>query len=418
MTHYYLMNANTRVLAFEYNRTDIGDEYTVLSVCEPAMLPIDLRKGDVTTARLSDWVERRVIPVNRHHMEAVLSAINLQNHFDILCYSHGMSLNDTFWIQEEFEGLNFDAINLYDNPFDEALGWIAFTGIPSDISRHLSTPEITTEGMLPKYWHRISTNDIILCKGGTEGYSNAGLEPFAEVMAYLIAKRIGINTIPYHLELRNEKPVSISRLFTTKDQGLLTAGRYLSFKEPDVRYISLQVALEHMQSDFDSLAPFYEMCFFDYIIENGDRHLNNWGFLIDNARQTIAGFAPLWDNGAALDYERDEEVRAKLGFASFSVRYDFLRTCPIQRDLAAKARTLLAVIGDGSLGRSCMEAINGFDRYETRVKPTLAFIEQRCREFLQGIEQGHRKRRCVSESSIFDSISLIAVISCRTELGI
>ena len=161
MAQYNLMNAKNHVLTFSHEYTDIGDQYAAIAVLMPDLLPIDLRRGEVTTARLGDWVERRVIPVNRRHMEAVLSAINL-----------------------------------HDNPFDEALGWIAFTGHPSDILRHLSTPEITTEGMLPKYWHRISTNDIILCKGGTEGYSN---------------------TIPYHLERRSEKPVSISRLFTTKN---------------------------------------------------------------------------------------------------------------------------------------------------------------------------------------------------------
>ena len=382
MPKYFLMNAQTHVLTFIHEYTDIGDQYAVLTVLAQQLLPIDLRNNEVTAARLGDWVERRTIPVNRHHMEAVLSAINMQQHFDVLCYSHGMSLNDTFWIQEESENLNYSSINLYDNPFDEALGWIAFTGIPSDISRHLSTPEVTTDGMLPKYWHRISTNDIVLCKGGTEGYSNAGLEPFAEVIAYLIAKRISVNTIPYHLEIRNNKPVSISKLFTTKEQGLLTASRYLSYKEPGVRYISMQVSLEHMQKDFDDLLPFYSMCFFDHIIENGDRHLNNWGFSVENATQTISGFAPLWDNGAALYYERSEDMRARFNFASFDIRYDFLKTCPFRRELAAKARGLIAAIGDGSLELECMEAVSGFDRFEPRVKPTLAFVESRCRDFL------------------------------------
>jgi hypothetical protein len=380
------MNAQTRVLAFEHEYTDIGDRYAVIAVLEPSLLPIDMRKGEVTTARLGDWIERRVIPVNRHHMEAVLSAINLQNHFDVLCYSHGMSLNDTFWIREESENLDFGEINLYDNPFDEALGWIAFTGLPNDISRHLSTPEITTEGMLPKYWHRISTDDIVLCKGGTEGYYNAGLEPFAEVAAHLIAKRIGVDTIPYRLETREGKPVSVSKLFTTKERGLLTAGRYLSYKEPDVRHISMQVALEHMQKDFGDLAPFYDMCFFDCIIENGDRHLNNWGFSVNNTTQEIVGFAPLWDNGAALDYERDEDMRKRFTFASFNIRYDFLKTCPYRKELAAKARTLIVAAGDGSLELEIMDAVRGFERYEPRVKPTLTFAEKRCRDYIAGIE--------------------------------
>ncbi|MCL1808639.1 MAG: HipA domain-containing protein [Clostridiales bacterium] len=387
MSIYHLMNAKKCILVFEHVYTDIGNQYKVLSVPAPSLLPIDLQRGEVTAARLSDWVERRVIPVNRHHMEAVLSAINLQNRFEVLCYSHGMSLNDAFWVQEVSEGLNFDEINLYDHPFDEALGWIAFTGIPSNISRHLSTPETTTEGVLPKYWHRISDSDIILCKGGTEGYYNAGLEPFAEVVAYLIAKRAGINAIPYHLEQRKGRPVSISKLFTTKERGLFTAGCYLGHKEPGVRHIPLQAALEHMQNDFGDITPFYEMCFFDCIIENGDRHLNNWGFSVENATQEIRGFAPLWDNGAALDYERSEDMRAKFTFASFGVRYDFLKTCPARRELTAKARTLVAAISDGSLEEECNKAVSGFERYEARINPTLAFVEKRCRDYIENLSR-------------------------------
>jgi len=31
---------------------------------------------------------------------------------------------------------------------------MAFTGIPSEVSKNLSTPELTTVGVLPKYWDR------------------------------------------------------------------------------------------------------------------------------------------------------------------------------------------------------------------------------------------------------------------------
>ena len=336
---------------------------------------------------MSDWVQRRTIPANRRHMEAVLGAVNLEDRFDLLRYCHGLSLNDTYWVQAEDEGLDFDAINLYDNPFDEALGWIAFTGLPSNISRNLSSPELTTEGMLPKYWQRLSADDIVLCKGGTEGYSNAGLEPFAEVIAYLLAKRININTIPYHLETRNNKPVAISKLFTTKETGLLTANHYLVEAFPGYSFISLEMALTQMQKDIDDLAPFYDMCFLDYIIENGDRHLNNWGFSVDNATQKITGFAPLWDNGASLYYERAEDMRKRFVFVSFDIRYDFLKSCPFRRELAAKARSLIAAIGDGAMERECMDAVSGFSRYESRVKPTLQFVESRCCDFLTDAQE-------------------------------
>jgi hypothetical protein len=129
------------------------------------------------------------------------------------------------------------------------------------------------------------------------------------------------------------------------------------------------------------------MCFFDFIIENGDRHLNNWGFSVDNATRRISGFAPLWDNGAALDYERSEDMRVRFTFASFDIRYDFIKSCPIRRELAAKARSLIAAVGDSSLERECIEAVAGFERYEGRVKPVLAFVEGRCRDFLAAIEE-------------------------------
>ena len=385
MAKYLLMNGDLRVMAFYHELTEIGNSFSDFIIELPELLPPVLRKSDNISYAMTDWVERRTIPVNRHHMEAVLGAVNLENRFDILRYSHGLSLNDTYWIQAEIENLSFDSINLYDNPFDEALGWIAFTGLPGNISRNLSSPEFTTEGMLPKYWQRLTTDNIILCKGGTEGYSNAGLEPFAEVISWLIAKRIDINTIPYHLDQRNDKPVSISKLFTTKETGLLTANQYLVEAYPGYSTISLEMALAQMQKDFTDLRPFYSMCFFDHIIENGDRHLNNWGFSIENATRKIKCFAPLWDNGAALYYERAEDMRKRFNFASFNIRYDFIKSCQYRRELAAKARSLIAAIGDGRLEKDCMEAVSGYERYEARVKPTLAFVESRCREFIAGI---------------------------------
>jgi hypothetical protein len=376
------MNGDLRLMSFEHEATEIGNAYTNFNISHLELLPPVFRRADNMSFAMTDWVQRRTIPVNRHHMEAVLGAVNLEDRFDILRYCHGLSLNDTYWVQSESEGLSFDCINLYDNPFDESLGWIAFTGFPSNISRNLSSPEFTTEGMLPKYWQRVSANSIILCKGGTEGYSNAGLEPFAEVVSYLIAKQIGINTIPYLMERRNEKPVSISKLFTTKHTGLFTASQYLTETYPGYNYISLEMAITQMQKDYDDLSPFYEMCFFDYLIENGDRHLNNWGFSVDNATREVSGFAPLWDNGAALDYERSEDMRSHFTFASFDIRYDFIKSCPIRRELATKARTLIAAISEGSLERECIEAVSGFERYEGRVRPTLAFVEARCKEYL------------------------------------
>ena len=42
------------------------------------------------------------------------------------------------------------------------------------------------------------------------------------------------------------------------------------------------------------------MMVFDALVYNTDRHLGNFGLVIDNKRNKSVGFAPLFDNGLAL----------------------------------------------------------------------------------------------------------------------
>jgi hypothetical protein len=382
MEKFYLYNGETRIASFGHERTLLGDVYTDIKIYEPEQLPIRL-KQKLSGEALDNWINRRSVPVNRHHMEAMLGALNLEKPFDLMRYSHALSLNDTFWIEEESEGLKFSKINLYDNKFDEALGWIAFTGLPSDISRNLSTPELTTVGMLPKYWQKIGINDIILCKGGTSGYSNAGYEPYHEVAAHIIAKRLGINTVPYHLEKRNGKIVSVSKLFTTKERGLITASEYIDFKSNIAGYKSLNMMLSYMKDDKIDPRPFYEMCFLDYIIENFDRHLNNWGFSVDNETQRITGLSPIWDNGMSLDYDKPADMRRRFDFASFNLRYDFVKDCEYTNDFRRRTNGLLTDIRSGLLRELIFDAAKEHYPSEELTARTTAFTEERCMDFLQ-----------------------------------
>ena len=382
MERFQLLNGDTLVASFTHDRTLLGDIYGDIVVYEPTQLPIRLR-NECTDVYLQDWINRRSVPVNRHHMEAMLGVLNLKEPFDLMRYSHALSLNDTFWFKQEDEDLSFGSINLYDNKFDEALGWIAFTGLPSDISRNLSTPELTTVGMLPKYWQRIGIDDIILCKGGTSGYSNAGYEPYHEVAAHIIANRLEITTIPYRLEKRHDKVVSISKLFTTKQTGLITGSEYLDHKYPSVRTKRLTDLLSSMSNDDIDSRGFYEMCFLDYIIENYDRHLNNWGFSVDNKTQRIIGISPIWDNGMSLDYDKPLDIREGFDFASFSIRYDFIKDCEYTKGFQSKINKLLVSIKSGELFNQIYSAVEKYYPDKAITQNTIKFVEERCMKFLE-----------------------------------
>ena len=82
----------------------------------------------------------------------------------IINISKGLSLNDCYWVVEEgFKG-TFDKYNLYDNRFGQVLALIAFTGYGSSIRSSLnSSPEFTTNGMLPKCWRRNNGRITLFC---------------------------------------------------------------------------------------------------------------------------------------------------------------------------------------------------------------------------------------------------------------
>ena len=60
---------------------------------------------------------------------------------------------------------------------------------------------------------------------------------------------------------------------------------------------TLDKSLE-ISSKYGMIDSFYEMCVFDSIIGNQDRHCENWGILYDSDNN--ASFAPLYDNGSSL----------------------------------------------------------------------------------------------------------------------
>ena len=129
---------------------------------DKTLLPLDL---ELTDEGLYKWLKHRTIPSNRAFVRTFLSkcGLSLNRPLSIIKVSKGLSLNDCYWIVEEnFDG-TFEKYNLYDNPLSRILAQIAFTGYGSSIrSSLMSSPEFTTNGMLPKCWRRIN-GKIYLC---------------------------------------------------------------------------------------------------------------------------------------------------------------------------------------------------------------------------------------------------------------
>ena len=272
----------------------------------------------------------------------------------MLRYCKGLALTDSFWVKPAYEKGNWQDYNLYNNKFDMALGWMAFTGVPSDVSRDLATPELTTVGVLPKYWDR-DASKVFLVKGGTYDFANAGLEPLSEVCASIVAQVLGLNAIDYKYHIaKNGRPASVCRLFTTEDTGLITAQEFKQQLQLDKKYISLEEYMEIMTAHHLDTAPLKRMTFFDDLVRNPDRHLNNWGFSVDNNTRQILGFAPIWDTGEALVAKTmpgDFPLMAtsEEEFSSFGVMYKGLRPIFYGEREKADCANIQALVQSGNL---------------------------------------------------------------------
>lgn len=294
--NYTLRLYETELLRFSANENSNDPQVHIQWISQEHryLLPLDL---DGTDAGLYSWLRHRTIPKNRAYVNTLLARCNLSVNrpMKIIDVCKGLSLNDAYWVtREDFSG-TFERYNLYDNRFSQVLALLAFTGYGSSGLRTsvLSSPEMTTNGMLPKCWRRIGGR-IYLYKGGTMGASNTGFEPYSEYYAAQIAQVMGVNAIPYRLSKWKGMLCSTCELFTSKEVAFLPVGRIVS-----------RGGLSEVERYYGELGPeflnaLYDMYLFDAVICNTDRHFGNFGFLIDSRTNRILAPAPLFDHGNSL----------------------------------------------------------------------------------------------------------------------
>lgn len=253
-----------------------------------------------TAKSIMSWLDSRFIPKYRAYVDRVIKVLDPDKPrlLGLLDVTLGLSLTDDYWVVSEDKlNLKWDDYNLYDHDFSDALSLIAFTGHGSlRATGFISSPEFTTNGMLKKSWRRIN-NEIYLYKGGSEGYSNAGMEPYSEFFASQVASCMGINYVPYDLARWKGNLCSTCKLFTSKDVSLVPF--YLVHRDIKMS--------EFFRIPDDSVRhDLVTMLLFDLIILNEDRHQGNFGYLRDNNTGELLGIASLFDHGLSLLYQLPE----------------------------------------------------------------------------------------------------------------
>ena len=281
------------LLNFMTKRTIDGIDVSITSINKDKVERLPLGMSP-TSESLTRWLRHRTIPANRAYAQNFLSKNGLsENDFiGILQICKGLSLTDCYWVTYPNDQKTFAEVNLFDNRFSQVLSQIAFTGYGSSLaSKFRSSPEFTTNGMLPKAWRR-KEGKVLLYKGGTSGLANTGKEPYSEFYAAQVAEAMGIPHVTYGLSKWKGQLCSTCELFTSKDISFVPASTLISTSR-----ISQIIDWFDDHGWKNDLA---DMLVLDAIIRNTDRHLGNFGFLVDNQTNQLLRPAPIFDNGLSL----------------------------------------------------------------------------------------------------------------------
>ena len=166
--------------------------------------------------------------------------------------------------------------------------------------------------MLKKAWI-IEDGIRYLLKGG---YKNETLQPFNEVLASEICKRLEFDHVEYTLDTYKDMVVSKCPCFITKDTELITCNQIRNDMEKHNNIEDYEEYIKKLESEGikDAREKIENMYILDFLIMNEDRHLNNFGIIRDVNTLKWLDVAPIFDNGQSLNIEYyDEEEMHIIG---------------------------------------------------------------------------------------------------------
>ena len=293
------MHKNIPVATLEFD--EITGVFTkIYDVINTSHLPVGVPivNGIADRRELHAWWFARAIPASRLGLKEALEKMDVSGTAEMLGKSFGLNLSDQYWVLPVDTNLDWHSINFFENEFSEDIGNILI-GLKNDSDDiNYMSPDTASDGWLKKKWRIVDGNRVLL-KTGSGSYQQ---EPYNEVLATAIMKRLGINCTEYTLTLIGDKPYSACEDFITSETELVTAHNILkSVKKPNDKsvyehYIDCckELGIADIQHSIN------QMLTLDFIIVNEDRHLNNFGLIRNAETLEYISATPIYDNGTSM----------------------------------------------------------------------------------------------------------------------
>lgn len=367
---YFLMHKTVEVAELTIDESH-GGISSIDKVQNSEHFPVGVfTKGKADRKELNDWWSGRSIPASRAGLTEALEKIGERDIMAVVLKGYGLSLSDHYWIKPEGTDIQWEQVNFFDHDFSEDMGNLLFGGeLPERVDFH--SPDNTSDGWLKKRW-KISNGERLLIKGGSNPYQQ---EPFNEVIASDLMGELGVSCVRYDVVWQDGYPYSVCRNFVTKDSELVPAQRIMRMRKKSNDESVYQHFISCCKDAGLDAVPFLDrMLTVDYLIANEDRHFNNFGLLRNPDTLEFTGFAPIYDSGTSLCYNRNA-----MQFNRYESK-PFYTDCEKQLSLVTslawfsgkKARKTIDKMGD-ILAES---VAHGFMTDE-RVKQLLSFAERK-----------------------------------------
>lgn len=125
-------------------------------------------------------------------------------------------------------------------------------------------------------------------------------QPVVECICSKIRELLGFNGVDYYLEILNSSGTNqfeaqeilccVSENFLKSDEALVTFAKHYKSHKGMLTY-------EKLISDFKEFEEeINQTLIFDFIVNNIDRHFNNFGYIINGSKK----YCPIFDNGLSL----------------------------------------------------------------------------------------------------------------------
>lgn len=368
---YELRLFDETAVLFDLDRDDSGSSTVHVVSLGTGRLPLGL---DPTDDGLARWLSTRALPLNRAYADKLCLQMGISpgDTARVVEVGRGLSLNDSYWVVPEgFDG-TFDDYNLFENDFSALLSLVAYTGRldAARLGSHGLTPELSTGGTLAKAWRIADDGTRLLYKASTEGYDPG--EPFSEAATSSIGAVAGIRHAGYWIDQWDGRTCSVCACFC--DRG--TA--YVPFAVATGKTSLPDVVATTMALGDDVFEDLADMLVLDCLCANTDRHLTNFGLMVDASSGKALGLSPVFDNGRALfPNVSDSELDALPAIASYSRpafgadSFDLLAA----RVIGERQAEWLARLADVDLADTLRASGMG----EVRAKALSAFLSERAR---------------------------------------